>query len=78
VQPTYVDRVGSLSAAQLTAAYGTTHAPTPVPASAPSSSDDGTNGWRIAAVVEAGLLAAIALAGAALVGRMHTRRGAAA
>jgi hypothetical protein len=37
------------------------------------SSDDGVNGWRIAAVAEAGLLAALAIAGAALVGRTrHT------
>jgi hypothetical protein len=73
IKPAYVDRVGSLSAAQLTAAYGTTHEPTPVAVSSTDSSDDGVNGWRIAAVAEAGLLAAIALAGAALVGRMRPR-----
>jgi hypothetical protein len=76
LEPSYVDRVGSLSPAQLAAAYGTTQPKgTPV---ATASSDDGVNGWRIAAVAEAGLLASIALAGAALVGRMRPRRGAAA
>jgi hypothetical protein len=79
VQPSYADRVGSLTPAQLAAAYGTTK-PKATPIASPSvvSTDDGTNGWRIAAVVEAGVLAAIALAGAALVGKMRPRRGAAA
>jgi len=42
---THVDRVGSLSAEQLTAAYGTTKPATPA---APSfaSHDDNTNGWQ--------------------------------
>ena len=46
---THVDRVGSLSAEQLTAAYGTTKPATPA---APSSAshDDNTNGWQIAAL----------------------------
>jgi hypothetical protein len=75
VKSSYVDRIGALSAEQLTAAYGTTHEPTPVPSSPTASPDDGTNGWRIAAVVEAGLLAAIALGSAALVGRRRPRHG---
>ena len=79
VKPSYADRVGSLSAAQLAAAYGTTKTKaTPVTSPSASSPDDGTNGWRIAAVAEAGLLAAIALGSAAFVGRMRPRRGAAA
>jgi ABC-type oligopeptide transport system substrate-binding subunit len=79
VKPAYVDRVGSLSAAQLAAAYGTTPKPTPVASSSAQSSDDGgTNGWQIAAIAEAGLLAAIALGSAALVGRRRPRHGAAA
>jgi hypothetical protein len=78
VKPAYVDRVGSLTAAQLTAAYGTTHEPTPVASSSTQSTDDGTDGWRIAAVAEAGLLAAFALGAATFVGRMRPRRGAVA
>jgi hypothetical protein len=78
IKPSYTDRVGSLSAAQLTAAYGTTHQPTPVASSSTQSTDDGTDGWRIAAVIEAGLLAAFALGAATFVGRMRPRRGAAA
>jgi hypothetical protein len=78
VQPSYADRVGSLTAAQLAAAYGTTHQPTPVASSSAKSTDDDTNGWRIAAVVEAGLLAALALGAATFVGRMRPRRGATA
>jgi hypothetical protein len=78
VKPAYVDRVGSLTAAQLTAAYGTTHEPTPVASSSTKSTDDGTDGWQIAAVAEAGLLAAFALGAATFVGRMRPRRGATA
>ena len=75
----YADRVGSLSAAQLAAAYGTTTPKTtPVASPAVGSTDDGTDGWRIAAVVEAGLIAAIALAGAAFVARTRPHRGATA
>jgi hypothetical protein len=74
VKPAYVDRVGSLSAAQLAAAYGTTQPKaTPV-----ASTDDDTDGWRIAAVAEAGLLAAFVLGAATFVGRMRPRRGATA
>jgi hypothetical protein len=53
---------------------GRLHAAKVSPATAGSSDD--VNGWRIAAVAEAGLLAAIALGSAALVGRMRPRRGA--
>jgi hypothetical protein len=78
VTPSYADRVGSLSAAQLAAAYGTTM-PKATPSASPASgsTDDGTDGWRIAAVVEAGLLAAIAVAAAAFVAR-RPQRGATA
>jgi hypothetical protein len=97
IKPSYADRVGSLSPAQLAAAYGTTQPKgTPI-ASAPAvtthrvivpagkgvggrivplhhnpsagSSDNDVNGWQIAAVAEAGLLAALLLGSAALVGR---------
>jgi len=79
VKPAYVDRVGSLTAAQLAAAYGTTQPKaTPVASPSVSSSEDGTDGWRIAAVAEAGLLAAFVLGAATFVGRMRTRRGATA
>jgi hypothetical protein len=79
VKPSYADRIGSLTAGQLAAAYGTTQ-PKATPVASPSagSTDDGTNGWRIAAVAEAGLLAAIALGSAALVGRRRPRHGAVA
>jgi hypothetical protein len=79
VRPAYVDRVGSLTAAQLATAYGTTQPKaTPVASPSVSSTDDGTNGWRIAAVAEAGLLAAFVLGAATFVGRMRPRRGATA
>jgi hypothetical protein len=42
---------------------------------AAGSTDDGTNGWRIAAVAEAGLLAALALGSAMVVARMRPRHG---
>jgi hypothetical protein len=75
VKPAYADRVGSLSAAQLAAAYGTTQPKTtPVASASSASSDDGVNGWRIAAVAEAGLLAALALGSALVVARMRPRR----
>ena len=61
---------------QLAAAYG--GAGRLHPAKVASSTDDGTNGWRIAAVAEAGLLAAFALGAATFVGRMRPRRGATA
>jgi hypothetical protein len=78
VKPSYADRVGSLSATQLTAAYGTTHTPTPVAASSTQSADDDTDGWQIAAIAEAGLLAAFALGAATFVGRTRPRRSATA
>jgi hypothetical protein len=58
-QATDVDRIGSLTPEQLAAAYGTTKPKaTPVSVAAP---DDTTNGWRIAAVAEAAVLAAFAI-----------------
>jgi hypothetical protein len=70
---TDVDRVGSLTPAQLAAAYGTTK-PSTTPVSAPTASnDDSTNGWQIAALGEAAVLAAFALGGAALVARRQHR-----
>jgi hypothetical protein len=79
VTPTYADRVGSLSPAQLAAAYGTTTPKaTPVASPVVGSTDDNTDGWRLAAVAEAGLLAAFVLGAATFVGRMRPRRGAAA
>jgi hypothetical protein len=81
VSQSYADKVGSLSPNKLAAAYGTTKIdakPVATPHAAVVSTDDGTNGWRIAAVAEAGLLAAIALGTATLVGRTRPRRGAAA
>jgi hypothetical protein len=70
---TDVDRVGSLTPAQLAAAYGTTK-PTATPVSAPTSSDNGTNnGWQIAALGEAAVLAAFALGAVALVARRQSR-----
>jgi hypothetical protein len=71
---TGVDRVGSLSAEQLAAGYGTTK---PAAPAAPSfaSHDDNTNGWQIAAWAEAAVLAAFALGSAVLIsGRTRSRR----
>jgi hypothetical protein len=70
---TDIDRVGSLTPAQLAAAYGTTR-PTATPVSAPTASNNDTdNGWQIAALGEAALLAAFALGGVALVARRQHR-----
>jgi len=70
---TDVDRVGSLSAEQLAGAYGTTKPATP--ASAPTASHDTTDGWQIAALVQAALLAACALGAVVLIsGRTRSRR----
>ena len=71
---TDVDRVGSLSWEQLAAAYGTRKPATP--ASVPTAShDDPTNGWQIAALVQAALLAACALGAAVVIsGRTRSRR----
>ena len=67
---TGVDRIGSLTPEQLAAGYGKTKPKaTPVSVAAP---DDGTNGWRIAAVGEAALLAAFAIGAAVfLTGRQR-------
>jgi hypothetical protein len=68
---TDVDRVGSLTPAQLAAAYGTTK-PTVTPVSAPTASDNDTNnGWQIAALSEAAVLAAFVLAAAFVASRQH-------
>ena len=68
---TDVDRVGSLTPAQLAAAYGTTK-PTVTPVSAPTASDNDTNnGWQIAALGEAAVLAAFVLAAAFVASRQH-------
>jgi hypothetical protein len=70
---TDVDRVGSLTPAQLAAAYGTTK-PTVTPVSAPTTSDhDTTDGWQIAAIAEAALLAALAIGAFALVANRQHR-----
>ena len=72
----YVDKVGSLSPEQLAAAYGTAR-PKVTPVATPASSkspDNGTDEWRVAAVVEAALLAAFAVGAAlALSGRQRRR-----
>jgi hypothetical protein len=73
----YADKVGSLSAEQLAAAYGTTK---PVAAAAPAthataSDDNGTDGWQIATWVEGGVIVALFLGGTALfVARRRTPR----
>jgi hypothetical protein len=70
---TDVGAVSSLTPTQLAAAYGTAK-PTVTPISTPTASDDDTNnGWQIAALGEAALLAAFALGGAALVARRQHR-----
>jgi hypothetical protein len=68
--------IASLTDKQLPAAYGgRLHA---AHVTAAGSTDDGADGWQIAAVAEAGLLAAFALGAATFVGRMRPRRGATA
>ena len=52
---TDVDRVGSLTPAQLAAAYGTTK-PTDARSAPTASNDNTTNGWQIAALGEAAVL----------------------
>jgi hypothetical protein len=72
----YADKVGSLPPEELAAAYGTTKidAKPVAPSRGPIiSNDDGTNGWRIAAVVEAGVLAAFAAGAAFLVAGRQRR-----
>jgi hypothetical protein len=73
IKPSYADSVGSLTAEQLAAAYGTTQPEVSPVASPVADSSDDVNGWRIAAVAEAGLLAALALGAAAFVARMRPR-----
>jgi hypothetical protein len=68
---------GSMTDKQLAAAYGINNKPEAAPAHAAvaSASDDATNGWRIAAVVEAGVLAAFAVGAAVLLtGRQRRLR----
>lgn len=72
-KPAYVDRVGSLTAPQLAAAYGTTKPAAPPHASIVAD-DHGTDGWRIAAVIEAALLAILAIVAVVLVSRRRTSR----
>jgi hypothetical protein len=68
--------IASLTDKQLSAAYGgRLHA---AHVTAAGATDDGPDGWQIAAVAEAGLLAAFALGAATFVGRMRARRGATA
>ena len=68
--------IASLTDKQLSAAYGgRLHA---AHVTAAGATDDGPDGWQIAAVAEAGLLAAFALGAATFVGRMRPRRGATA
>jgi hypothetical protein len=76
---TYADRVGSLTPEQLAAAYGTTKpVGTPIPATTTAASDNnGTDGWEIAALGGAALLAACGLGGAFIVrARRRTAVGA--
>ncbi|HEY7621547.1 MAG TPA: hypothetical protein VH834_17340 [Solirubrobacteraceae bacterium] len=75
--PARVDRIGSLTAAQLAAAYGTTQpVDKPVPA-VTASNNDGTDGWELAALGGAALLAACGLGGTLLVrARRRTAVGA--
>jgi hypothetical protein len=68
--------IASLTDKQLSAAYGGRLHATHVRAA--GSTDDGPDGWQIAAVAEAGLLAAFALGAATFVGRMRPRRNATA
>ena len=71
-----VGAIASLTDKQLPAAYGgRLHA---AHVTAAGATDDGPDGWQIAAVAEAGLLAAFALGAATFVGRMRPRRGATA
>jgi hypothetical protein len=70
---TDVDRVSSLTPAQLAAAYGTTKPKVTPVSTATASNNDTTNGWRIAALGEAAVLAAFALGGFALVARRQNR-----
>jgi hypothetical protein len=72
----YADKVSSLSAEQLAAAYGTTNPVVAAPATHATASDnDGTDGWQIATWVEGGVIVALFLGGTALfVARRRTPR----
>jgi hypothetical protein len=77
--PARVDRIAAMTPAQLAAAYGTTPpAGKPIPAhTTVASSNDGTDGWEIAAIGGAALLAAAGLGGAYVVrARRRTAVGA--
>ena len=66
-----VDRVGSLTPAQLAAGYGTTK-PTNVGPVQTAAPDNDTSGWQLAAWVEAAVIAALAIGAAVFfVGRQH-------
>jgi hypothetical protein len=66
-----VDRIGSLTPAQLAAAYGTTE-PTNVGPVQTAAPDNDTSGWQLAAWVEAAVIAALAIGAAVFfVGRQH-------
>jgi hypothetical protein len=67
----YADRVGSLTPAQLAAAYGTTTPPAAAKTPAVSAGDS-SDGWQIAAIGEAALIAAFAFGSVAVV---RARRG---
>jgi hypothetical protein len=63
------DAIAALTTEQLAAAYGAGRpGHIAVAASPVATPDDGTDGWRIAAVTEGGVLAALLLGGAAAVG----------
>jgi hypothetical protein len=64
--PARVDRIAAMTYAQIAAAYGTTQpVGTPIAAhTTVASSNDGTDGWEIAAIGGAALLAAAGLGGA--------------
>jgi hypothetical protein len=68
---TDVDRVGALSAEQLAAAYGTTK-PTDVGPVQTAAPDNDSDGWQIAAIAEAAILAAFTIGAAVFfVGRQQ-------
>ena len=66
--------IASLTDKQVSAGHGGRLHPARVTAA--GSTDGGADGWQIAAVAEAGLLAAFVLGAATFVGRMRPRRGA--
>ena len=74
--PSIVDRIGSLSAKQLAAAYGTERpkvTPIATPASSATQNND-DDGWRVAAIAEAGLLAAFLAGCGVALSRVRPRR----